>query len=129
MTTPTAKDATQKMETLSQCITHAQNEGYKENFKVSSQGLTTEDGNSVFSHESVHIRNFYRFEGYSDPGDSSILYLIETCNKIRGILIDAYDVYADAKISGFIKQVEDIQKRPPHQLSWIKSLTQKIFDK
>ena len=72
MTIPTAKDSTQKMQTLSQCITHAQNEGYRENFKVGRQGLTTEDGNSVFSPENVAVRNFYRFEGYSDPGDNSI---------------------------------------------------------
>ncbi len=104
--TLTAKDATQKNANLIQCITHAQHEGYKENFRVSAQGLTTEDGNSVFSHENVHITNFYRFEGYSDPGDSSILYLIETSNKTKGILVDAYDTYADARISRFIKQVK-----------------------
>jgi hypothetical protein len=46
----------------------------------------------------------------SDPEDSSILYLIEASDGKKGTLIDAYGTYADAKLSDFIREVEDIQK-------------------
>lgn len=108
--TPTAKDSTQKMQTLSQCLTHAREEGYKEDFQVGVSGLTTPKGTFYPPHK-VSITNFYRFEGYSDPADNAILYLIETTDRTKGVLVDAYDTYADARVSNFIRQVEDIQKK------------------
>ncbi|HAV55733.1 MAG TPA: phosphoribosylpyrophosphate synthetase, partial [Aequorivita sp.] len=31
-----------------------------------------------------------RFEGMTNPGDNTILYLIETNDGIKGLLVDAY---------------------------------------
>jgi hypothetical protein len=115
MTHPTPKDSTQKMETLSECMNNALENGYRENYKVSGNNLTTEDGLSVYTPEDVTISNFYRFEGYSDPADNSILYLIETPDGRKGMLIDTYDTYADSTISKFIKNVEEIRKKAPHE--------------
>jgi hypothetical protein len=113
--TPVAKDSTQKMQTLSETMNSALEKGYRENFKVEGATLVTEDGGHVYKAEDVSIANFYRFEGYSDPADNSILYLIETRNGPKGMLLDAYDAYADARISKFIKEVDDIQKKAPHE--------------
>jgi len=106
----TANDATQKMQTLSECMNNAREAGYKEDFQVGITGLTTSKG-SFYPPHKVSITNFYRFEGYSDPADNSILYLIETSDRTRGVLVDAYDTYADARVSNFIRQVEDIHKK------------------
>ncbi len=84
--------------------------GFSENFKVVSKGLATEDDKIIYAPHDVTISNFYRYEGMSDPQDNAILYLIETADGKKGMLIDAYGVDADAKISSFIKRVEDIQK-------------------
>lgn len=102
------------MATLSECIQTASDRGYTENFRINSRGLTTEDEKSVYSPQEIRITNFYRFEGNSNPDDCSILYLIETDDRKKGTLIDAYGVYADSLISNFIRQVTDIQKK--HQL-------------
>jgi hypothetical protein len=107
----TENDATQKMQTLSECVNDAVKKGYKENFNVSGKKLVTEKETASFSPKHVAIRSFYRFEGYSDPQDNSILYLIETDNGKKGTLIDAYGVDANEEISNFIKLVEDIQKK------------------
>ena len=69
--TPKAKDSTQKMQTLSECLTQAREDGYKEDFQVGISGLTTSKGTFYPPHK-VSIKNFYRFEGYSDPADNSI---------------------------------------------------------
>jgi hypothetical protein len=94
------------------CLNKATQDGYTKNFKVTDKGLT-EDENSdkAYSPEQVHIINFYRFEGTSDPADNSILYVIETSDHEKGTLIDAYGAYADEKINKFITEVEDIQKK------------------
>lgn len=102
-------DATQKMATLSECVNKSVEKGYTENFKVVGRGLTTDKEEIFYRPEQVKISNFYRFEGYSDPQDNAILYLIETRDEKKGILIDAYGAYADAKLSRFIHDVEDIQ--------------------
>jgi len=55
--------------------------------------------------------NFYRFEGSSDPADNSILFAIETSDGKHGTLVDAFGPYADTKVTSFIQQVEEINKK------------------
>jgi len=99
------------MQTLSEATNKAVERGFKESFKIVGKGLTTEAEEKFYSPEDVRIDNFYRFEGYSDPMDNAILYLIETNDGMKGTLIDAYGAYADAKLSKYVKEVEDIQKK------------------
>jgi hypothetical protein len=120
--TTNQSDATPKMATLSESVNKAVKDGYTENFKVVAKGLITEDEKSIYHPEEIAISNFYRFEGYSDPQDSSILYLIKTKDGKKGILIDAYGAYADAKLSNFIRQVEDIQKKTKNGKPWFSFL-------
>ena len=102
------------MKTLSECIAVAMGRGYSENFKVIKRGLATADEKFVYTPHDIKISNFYRFEGNSNPDDNSILYLIETDDRKKGTLVDAYGVYADTVITNFIRQVTDIQKK--HQI-------------
>lgn len=108
---PNKHDATQKMKTLSEGVNESLKKGYHENFKVIAKGLCTHDEKIIYIPQDIAITNFYRFEGYSDPQDNSILYLIETKDGRKGTLVDVYGAEADARISCFIKEVEDIQKK------------------
>jgi hypothetical protein len=108
---PNVNDSTQKMRTLADCVNEALERGYTENFKVKGNELVTMDEKSHYKAENISITNFYRFEGYSDPQDNCILYLITTHDGKKGTLIDVYGAYADVKISDFIRDVEDIQKK------------------
>jgi hypothetical protein len=103
-------DSTEKTPTLTEKINKALQHGYTEKFKITARGLTDEMGGKYYSPSQVHIPNFHRFEGYSDPQDNAILYWIETNDGRRGILVDAYGPYADVKVNNFIREVEDIQK-------------------
>ena len=85
-------------------------EGFDEDFKVAKGGLWSVHGKKCYQPEEVHIVNFFRFEGASDPADNSILYVIETNDGARGTLTDAFGPYADENINKFIKKVEDIKK-------------------
>ena len=108
---PNKNDSTQKMKTLSESVNESIAKGYTENFKVITKGLATQDEQSIYAPQDVAISNFYRFEGYSDPQDNSILYLIETTDGRKGTLIDVYGAEADVKISNFVREIEDIQKK------------------
>ena len=104
-------NSTEVMPTLAQCMNKAVQNGYTENFKVTAKGLTKEGGDKYYNPDQLRISNFYRFEGWSAPEDNCILYLIETEDGAKGTLIDAYGAYADARLSSFIREVEDIQKK------------------
>lgn len=102
--------STDDMRTLSDCINKLVKNGYTENFKVTDHGLFSVVNEKDYRPEEVQIKNFYRFEGASDPDDNSILYAIETKDGLKGTLSDAYGLYADPRVGKFIKQVEDISK-------------------
>lgn len=104
------RDATLTLTTLSECANTAIKNGYSQNFRVTKNTLVTDDGKSFYKPTDIIISNFYRFEGYTDPQDSAILFLIETTDGKKGTLINAYGVYADSEYSDFIRQVENIHK-------------------
>lgn len=99
------------MKTLTSCINKIVRDGYTENFKVIDDSLQSLETGKVYRPEQIHIVNFFRFEGVSDPSDSAILYVIETTDGAKGSLTDAYGMYADADIDKFIKEVESITKK------------------
>ena len=98
------------MKSLSSCVNRMKEEGFKEDFQVTPTGLSSFDKTKTYGADQVKIVNFYRFEGESDPGDNSILYVIETSDGGKGTLVDGYGAYADENVSKFIVQVEEIQK-------------------
>ena len=99
------------MKSLSSCTNKLKDDGYTEDFQVTSKGLTTFNNEKSFQPDQVRIENFYRFEGDSDPGDNTVLYVIETNDGTKGTLVDGYGAYASQDASKFIVEVEEIQKK------------------
>ncbi|HUM46669.1 MAG TPA: phosphoribosylpyrophosphate synthetase [Chitinophagales bacterium] len=99
------------MKTMSSCINSLVEKGFTENFMVNENGLTAVSTQQAYSPAQVKVINFYRFEGESDPGDSAILYAIETSDGIKGTLTDAFGTYADDDVQKFMCNVEEIAKK------------------
>jgi hypothetical protein len=102
---------TEDMKSMVTCTNKLVNDGFTENFKVAEQGLLAPSKEKLYKPEEVSIANFYRFEGYSDPADNSILYAIITNDGVKGTLTDSYGPYADPEVTKFIKEVEEISKK------------------
>lgn len=102
---------TEEMKSLAGCLNKLVLDGYTEDFKASERGLLSLKNEKIYGPEQVRVTNFYRFEGASDPADNTILYAIETDDGVKGTLVDAYGSYADARVSGFMDQVEEISKK------------------
>ncbi|MBN8857933.1 MAG: phosphoribosylpyrophosphate synthetase [Sphingobacteriales bacterium] len=104
---------TEDMKTLTVCLNKLMSEGYNIDFKVAEKGeeLTALQTEKNYRPGEIHVVNFYRFEGASDPADNSILYAIETNDGAKGTLVDAFGPYADRKVEDFMKAVEDISKK------------------
>ena len=71
--------------------------------------------NTLFSHylagrnfrsDELKVVQIHRFEGISNPDDNSILYAIESSDGVKGLVVDAYGMYADTQKTEFMKDVE-----------------------
>lgn len=101
-----------KMKTLSECMATLKTHGFEQDFFVTEEGcIKNYESDKTWCPEEVKIENFYRFEGQSDPGDSSILYALETKDGVRGMISHPYGADSDGKVEDFIKQVEDVSKK------------------
>jgi hypothetical protein len=76
-------------------------------FKMTEEGFTGGKG-KFYETGDLKIIKTYRFEGDSDPSDSSILYVIEANDGLIGYSLDAYGAYSnhDDKYDEFIRQVK-----------------------
>ena len=100
------------MKTLSECMTSLKKHGFEQDFFVTEDGcIKSYTSDKTYCAEDVTIENFYRFEGQSDPGDSSILYAIETSDGVKGMISHPYGADSDGKVEDFIKEIEEISKK------------------
>jgi hypothetical protein len=109
--------SSKKMETVSQYLNWAKTEGFDLDFSVCNKTIcSTSDPKLKYAAKDAKIVGFSRFEGDSDPGDSSIVYMIETKDGKRGTIVDAYGMYSDPDIENFLKSIyHDIRYNPEVQ--------------
>lgn len=95
------------MTTLSTVLNKLKAQGMDNEFVITKNGFTP--GNGVYYRpEDLTIIKTYRFEGESDPADSSIVYIIQTHDGLRGYSIDAYGAYSthdELNYDDFIKKI------------------------
>ena len=86
-------------------------------FRMTADGFTTGNG-KFYQPEDLKIIKTYRFEGESDPSDSSIIYVIEAKDGMTGYSMDAYGVYSDHDADGyddFIRKIP-VEEREDQQI-------------
>lgn len=101
-----ANDRLTNMTDLEKCLDKLESEGYTDQYKVQNGKLTDLTNKKNYKAKDVKAVNFYRFEGLSNPDDTSILYAIETSDGRKGTLIDAYGFYSDDETGAFMNQIE-----------------------
>lgn len=75
---------------LSVAIQDLQDHGYTEDFNLVAEGIESKSLKTKWKAGQLDVVKFYRFEGMTNPGDNTILYLIETDDGKKGLLVDAY---------------------------------------
>lgn len=97
------------LDTLSQTMNALKNRGYTTDFNLKKECLVCEtEGKEIYIYPSeFEIEDTFRFEGESNPDDSSILYAIKSDkHNIKGVLVNAYGVYADELVSDMAKKLK-----------------------
>ena len=82
------------MTTLSSVLEKLRIRKQDNEFQISEEGFNSPAG-KLYQPDELKIIRTYRFEGDSDPSDSSILYLIEANDGLIGYSIDAYGAYSN----------------------------------
>ncbi len=98
------------MKSLVSCLTFLQKQGFETQFKVIPEGILSLKTDKTFHPSQIRIVHYYRFEGESDPSDSSILYAIEALDGEKGTLVDGYGTESDGLVTAFMHEVNEINK-------------------
>ena len=79
-------------DTMSEAVNHLKTRGYSLDFNLQENCLICSQGK--LDVDDFEITEVYRFEGISDPADSSVVYAIKGNHGEKGVLVTAYGMYA-----------------------------------
>jgi|TARA_R110000744_G_scaffold377983_1_gene493556 hypothetical protein len=82
-------------DTLSETMAHLQKNGYTTDFNLKTEHLECNALKLKLHPEDFDVDETHRFEGMSSTDDNSVLYAISSLNGVKGLLVDAYGVYAE----------------------------------
>ncbi len=100
-------------ETLSQAISGLQGLGYTSDFNLRREWIECQSPSRRLMPDDFHVDEVHRFEGMTNPDDSSVLYAISSPDGIKGLLVDAYGAYAEAVSPEMLKKLH-IDSRTDH---------------
>ena len=87
---------TQRYSTMVETLNKLRERGYTVDFNLKSTCLECPQLHMELKPEEFEIDEVHRFEGASDPDDNSVVYAVTSDKGVKGVLVDAYGVYADA---------------------------------
>ena len=90
-------------DTLSQAINGLRERGFVTDFNLEENCLICDT--EKFNIADFEIVEVHRFEGATNPDDSSVLYAIESNKGHKGVLVSAYGVYADSMSEEMAKKL------------------------
>ena len=90
---------------MAEAIQELKKRGFTANFESLDKAFRDVDSKRTFKAEDLTIVEHYRFEGASDPDDMSVVYAIERDDGTQGIIADAFGVYANPQLGGFLTNV------------------------
>ncbi len=92
--------------TVTQALADLKARGYTDEFDYQEDYLFCDSKGVKLNPGELKITEVYRFEGASDPEDSSVVYAIESASGLKGLILDSYGMYADEKKSAFINSLK-----------------------
>jgi len=83
-------------DTVTAALADLDSRGYNLDFNLTPHALECKEIDLLLMPEEFEIDEVYRFEGMTDPADSSVVYAISSnVGNLKGVLVDGYGVYAE----------------------------------
>ncbi|GLU55590.1 hypothetical protein [Dyadobacter frigoris] len=105
---PAEKDINEP-DTLVETLEGLKKQGFTYDFNLTAHALELYSDEGIkltLNPEDFSIVKVFRFEGMSNPSDTSILYAIESNTGLKGTLVSSYGVYADAMSNEMIGKLD-----------------------
>lgn len=83
-------------DTLTEAINDLKQRGYGNDFNLHPDRIECSALTITLAPEEFHVDEVHRFEGMTNPDDSSVLYAISSTKGVKGLLVDAYGMYSDS---------------------------------
>ncbi len=81
---------------LVDALRHLKENGYTIDLQIADDKLKCTSSGTSLDPDECKVDHVYRFEGKSNPSDSSVVYAISSdSRKIKGVLVSAYSVYSE----------------------------------
>ncbi len=88
-----------------EAIEELKKRGFTANFEFLDQTFRDVDSGRTFKADELTIVEHHRFEGASDPDDMSVVYAMESDDGLKGVIADAFGLYANPDLGGFLEKV------------------------
>lgn len=93
-------------ETLVTALTALKARGFTLDFNIAFDTIECKEHGICLNPSEFEITEVYRFDADTNPSDESVLYVIESKDeKIKGTLVSAFGIYADAASDEMIKKL------------------------
>lgn len=91
--------------TVTEALNDLARRGFTANLEYLDGAFTAVDSGRSFKAEELTIVEHHRFEGETDPSDMAVVYAIESRDGTRGVVVDAFGVYANPRLGEFLHRV------------------------
>ena len=99
------------LKSMMSCLGRVITNGYVEDFTVSDQGLFSKQRKHFYAPGEVKVVSSFLFEGFSNPAENAMVYVLETADGGKGTLVDACGPLADPGVNKFMTAVSNQRKK------------------
>lgn len=93
-------------DTLLDALNGLKQQGYTLDFNLANDYLHCAEHDLRINPEDFEIMETHRFEGDTNPSEQSVVYAIASKNGEKGVLVNAYGIYADTMSSNMVKKLQ-----------------------
>jgi hypothetical protein len=93
-------------DTLVEALNDLKQRGFTHDFNLDNDCVVCTEINLSLSPEEFDIVETHRFEGETNPSDQSVLYAIESKKGTKGVLVNAFGIYADPISDAMVKKLQ-----------------------
>lgn len=82
--------------TLTEAMASLKKKGYSHDFNLHHEWIECPQLDIRLKPEEFHVDEVHRFEGMNSPDDSDVLFAVSSSRGLKGLVMDAYGVYASS---------------------------------